>query len=121
MAVCITILSRNNYWNFQALQIIEVDVSTACHLGTCIAVRAAEVVPLLKSKEDGATFSCSQLESVLLTSGLGERSKQRFLKASCTDDVIKRSRKGNTVAYNCFIVQRDAIDDDTIEELREGS
>ena len=112
------------YWNFQALQIIAVDVSTACHLGTCIAVRAAEAVPLLNNKEDGATFSCSQLESALRTSGLGKRSKQRFLKASCTDDVIKRSRKGaggNTVAYNCFIVQHYAIDDDTVEELREGS
>ena len=59
----------------QALQIVAVDVATACHLGTCVAVRAVEAVPLLNSSEDRAPFSCSQLESVLHISGLGKCSK----------------------------------------------
>ena len=100
-----------------------VDVATACHLGICVAVRAA--VPLLNSSEDGAPFSCSQLQSALRISGLGKRSKQRFLKSSCTDNIIiKRSRRragGNTVAYHCFIIQQSAIDPETVEELREGT
>lgn len=100
-----------------------VDVATACHLGICVAVRAAEAVPLLNSSEDGAPFSCSQLESALRISGLGKRSKQRFLKSSCTDNIIKRSRRGagNTVAYHCFIIQQSAIDPEKVEELREGT
>ena len=101
-----------------------VDVSTACHLGTCIAVRAAEAVPLLNSNEDRAPFSCSQLESALCISGLGKRSKQRFLKSSCTDSIIQRSRRGaggNTVSYSCFIVQQSEVDPKTVDELREGT
>ena len=100
-----------------------VDVATACHLGICVAVRAAEAVPLLNSSEDGALFSCSQLELTLRISGLGKRSKQRFLKSSCTDNIIKRSRRGaggNTVPYHCFIIQQSAIDPETVE-LREGT
>ena len=101
-----------------------VDVATACHLGICVAVRAAEAVPLINSSEDGAPFSCSQLESALRISGFGKRSKQRFLKSSCTDSIIKRSRRGagdNTVAYHCFIIQQSEIDPETVEELREGT
>jgi hypothetical protein len=87
-------------------------------------VRAAEAVPLLNSSEDGAPFSCSQLESAVRISGLGKRSKQRFLKSACTDSVVKRSRRGaggNTVVYQCFIIQQSAIDPETVEELQEGT
>ena len=87
-------------------------------------MRAAEAVSLLNSSEDGALFSCSQLESALHISGLGKCSKQHFLKSSCTDSIIKRSRRGtggNTVAYHCFITQQSAIDPETVEELREGT
>ena len=74
-------------------------------------------------QSDGVTFSSSTLETALRISGLGKRSKQRFLKKTCTDSVIKRSRKGaggNTVVYSCFIIKQDAVAEQTLKKLREG-
>ena len=72
---------------------------------------------------DGVVFSSSQLEIALRISGVGKKSKQRFLKTSCTDDTIRRSRKGaggNTLVYSCVIVKQDAVAEETIEQLRKG-
>ena len=103
-----------------------IDVTTACHLGTCIAIRASEAVPLVngfRPQDDTDNFSCSQIETALRVTGLGKRSKQRFLKITCKDNVILRSRKGaggNTVAYNCLIIKQSVVTDDVIKGLREG-
>ena len=73
---------------------------------------------------DGSIFSSSQLETALRISGVGKKSKQRFLKASCTDNFIRRSRKGaggNTLVYSCFIVEQSAVAEETIQELRKGT
>ena len=80
----------------QALQIVSTDISTACHLGVCIAVRITEAVPLINTLPDvgGVKFSIPALETALRLSGLGKQSKQRFLKSSSKDDSIKPSRKG---------------------------
>ena len=83
----------------QTLQIISVDVSTACHLGVRVAVRTAEAVPLVNSRENDRAgeekvFTSMQVESALRMSQLGKRSKQRFLRINCQDSVIKVSRKG---------------------------
>ena len=93
------------------------NVKTACHLGTCIAVRSTEAIPLVNSKtvpEDGEQnmFTIAKLENAILISGLGKRSKQRFLKNGCTDSVIKHSKKGeggNTIPYRCFVVKQSEI------------
>ena len=109
----------------QALNVLALDVSTACHLGVCIAVRAAEVVPMLNStqQEDSTLFSTSQLDTALRVTGLGKKSKQRFLKASCVDNIVRRARKGaggNTVTYTCIIVKQTAVAEDVIKTFREG-
>ena len=72
---------------------------------------------------DGVVFNSAQLETALRISGWGKKSKQRFLKASCTDTTIRRSRKGtggNTVVCHCIIVKQAAVAEETIEELRKG-
>lgn len=108
------------------LQILAIDVTTACHLGTCIAIRASEAVPLVnsfRSQDDTDNFSCTQIETALRVTGLGKRSKQRFLKVTCKDNVIQRSRKGaggNTVAYNCLIIKQSVLTEELTKGLREG-
>ena len=65
----------------------------------------------------------THFESALRISGVGKRSKQRFLRISCHDSVIKASRRGaggNTTPYNCFIVKQNQICSATIELLRQG-
>ena len=90
---------------FQALQIVSVDVPTACHLGICIAVRISEAVPLVNSiLNTDLKFSISSLQTALKISGLGKRSKQRFLKASS----------------KCFIIDQSKIPDEVVELLRKG-
>lgn len=72
---------------------------------------------------DGVVFSSAQLETAVRISGWGKKSKQRFLKASCTDTTIRRSRKGaggNTVVCHCIIVKQAAVAAETTEELRKG-
>ena len=72
---------------------------------------------------NGVVFNSAELEIALRVSGWGKKSKQRFLKASCTDTTIRRSRKGtggNTVVYHCIIVKQAAVAEETIEELRKG-
>ena len=57
---------------------------------------------------DGVVFGIAQLETALLISGWGKKSKQCFLKASCTDTTIKVSRKGaggNSVVYHFIFVK----------------
>ena len=53
------------------------DVTTACHLGVCIAVRIAEAVPLVNGGENGKerVFTNMQVESALWISRLGKRFK----------------------------------------------
>ena len=112
----------------QALQIVSVDVTTACHLGVCVAVRVTEAVPLVNNKEnnragDECMFTNIQVESALQMSGLSKHSKQRFLRITCRDSVIKASRKGaggNTTPYNCFIVKQCVLFDETTDLLRQG-
>ena len=110
----------------QALQMVWVDVTTACHLGLCIAVRLTEAVPLVNSREEigePRIFTNSQLESALWVSGLGKRSKQRFLCCSTRDSIIKSSRRGsggNTSPCGCFVVKQSAILEMTISLLRQG-
>ena len=116
----------------QALQVVSVDVTTVCHLGICIAVRATEAVPLVnsgdnrKSGEEGI-FTNMQVESALRISGLGKHSKhskQRFLRMNCRDSVINASRKGaggNTTPYSCFIVKQCGLFDGMIDLLRQGT
>ena len=109
----------------QALQIVSTDISTACHLGVCIAVRITEAVPLINTLPDvgGVKFSIPALETALRLSGLGKQSKQRFLKSSSKDDSIKPSRKGaggNTVPYKCFLVKQSAISAATLDLLHKG-
>ena len=103
------------------------DVSTACHLGTCAAIKASEAVPLVnsfKSQLQDSFISCSQLETALRVTGLGKRSKQCFLKITCMDNTIKRSRKGaggNTVAYKCLIIKQSEIPENILKGLHEGN
>ena len=106
-------LTRFHISFLQALQIVSADVYTACHLGVCIAVRTTEVILLVNSEENSRAgeermFTNMQVESALRMSGLGKRSKQRFLRINCRDSVNKPSKKGaggNTTPYNCFIVK----------------
>ena len=68
-------------------------------------------------------FNSGQLETALRISGWGKKSKQRFLKASCTDTTIRRSRKGtggNTAVCHCIIVKQAAVAEEMVEELRKG-
>lgn len=99
-------------------------MSTACHLGICIAVRVSEAVPLVNGSLDiELQFSISSLEKALKFSALGKRSKQRFLKASSRDDFIKKAKKGaggNTVPYKCFVIKQSVIPVETEELLRKG-
>ena len=70
---------------------------------------------------DGVVFNGADFGTALRVSGWGKKSKQRFLKASCTDTTIGRSRKGNggnTVVCHCIIVKQAAVAEETIEELR---
>lgn len=104
---------------------MSVDVSTACHLGICIAVRINEAVPLINAMPEVGfgKFSIPTLETAFRLSGLGKRSKQRFLKATSKDDTIKHSRKGaggNTVPYKCFILKQSSFSAESIELLRKG-
>ena len=72
---------------------------------------------------NGVVFNSAELEIALRVSGWGKKSKQRFLKASCTDTTIRRSRNGtggNTVVYHYIIVKQAAVAEETIEELRKG-
>ena len=65
-------------------------------------------------------FSNLALETALRMSGLGKRSKQRFLKSSSKeDDYIKRARKG-AVRYKCFIIKQSEIPEESVELLRKG-
>lgn len=103
------------------------DVTTACHLGLCIAMRLTEAVPLVNSQEDNyrepRLFTNAQLESALRISQLGKQSKQRFLRSASRDSVIKSSKRGaggNTSPYNCYIVKQCAILETTIRLLRQG-
>ena len=117
----------------QVLQIVATDRETGCHLGTCVAVRLSEAVPLVNSQiaqhhDDPADtvtsatkFTIKQLDFALRCSGVGKRSKQRFLNTACKDFYIKKSRQGtggNTLPYSCVIVQQSAA---TIESLRKGT
>jgi hypothetical protein len=82
-----------------------------------------EAVPLINAMPEVgfSKFSIHALETAFRLSGLGKRSKQRFLKASSKDDSIKHSRKGtggNTVPYKCFILKQSAFPEETIELLR---
>ena len=73
---------------------------------------------------DGVVFNSAQIDTALRMSGWGKKSKQRFLKASCTDTTIRRSRKGtggNTVVCHCIIVKQAEVAEETIEELRKGA
>ena len=72
---------------------------------------------------DGVVFNSTQIDTALRMSGWGKKSKQHFLKASCTDTTI-RSRKGtggNTVVCHCIIVKQAEVAKKTIEELRKGA
>ena len=74
--------------------------------------------------EDSTLFSTSQLDTALRVTGLGKKSKQRFLKASCMDNFIRRARKGaggNTVVYTCVIVKQTAVAEGLIKRFREGA
>lgn len=105
------------------LQLLSTDISTTCHLGVCIAIRLNEAIPLLNADCD-VKFSVSNIESALRKSGLGKRSKQRFLKPSSSDNFIKAPRKGsggNTVPYKCFIIKQSAVSCDIVELLRKGT
>ena len=101
------------------------DVPTACHLGICIAVRTTEAIPLVNEQlnpED--KFNSSSLETALKLSGLGKRSKQRFLRSTSKDTSVIHARKGsggNTVPYKCFIIKQDEIQVDILQLLREGT
>lgn len=69
-------------------------------------------------------FTISELEKAFRMSGLGKRSKQRFLKSSSKDNVIKHARKGaggNTVPYKCFIIKQSIVSDDVMQLLRKGN
>ena len=106
---------------------VSVDVKTACHLGICTAVRLTEAVPMVNSSrentDDQQMFTTSQLQSALRKSGLGKPSKQRFLRSSSRDPVIKVSRKGaggNATPYGCFIVQQNELEEETVDLLRKG-
>lgn len=109
------------------LQVLSVDVKTACHLGLCTAVRLTEAVPMVnstrESTDDQQMFTTSQLQSALRKSGMGKPSKQRFLRSSSRDNVIKVSRKGaggNTTPYGCFIVRQNELEEETVDLLRKG-
>ena len=109
------------------MQIVATDVPTACHLGVCTAIRVSEAIPLLNALPEVGhgfvKFSNLALETALRMSGLGKRSKQRFLKSSSKDDYIRRARKGaggNTVPYKCFIIKQSEIPEETVELLRKG-
>ena len=102
------------------------DVTTAYHLGLCIAMRLTEAVPLVNSQEDNGEprlFTNAQLQSALRISQLGKPSKQRFLRSASRDSVIKSSKRGaggNTSPYNCYIVKQCAILETTIRLRRQG-
>ena len=100
----------------------------ACHLGVCIAVRLTQAVPLINIilfPEIGSLkFSIPTLETALKMSGLGKRSKQRFLKSSSKDDFITPSKKGaggNSVPYKCYIIKQSCFADEIVEQLRQGT
>ncbi len=98
---------------------MSIDVSTACHLGVCIALRLSEAVPLVNVDPE-RNFRIKLLELALKKSGLGKKSNQRFLKSSSTDDFITKGAGGNTIPYKCFIIKQNAISFATVELLRKG-
>ena len=110
---------------FQILKILSVDVATACHFGICIAIRTSEAVPLVnESLENEKKFNVSSLETALKLSGLGKRSKQRFLRSLSKDSSIVNARKGsggNTVPYKCYIIKQSAMQGEVLELLRKGN
>jgi len=99
---------------------VSLNVSTACHFNTCIAVRVNEAFEVLSGS--GISVNVTSLEAALKFSGLGKRSKQRFLKSSSRDDAIKKRTRGaggNTNTFICHIIKQSAIPDD-IELLAKG-
>ena len=113
----------------QALQIIGTNRDTGCHLGTCVAIRLSEAVPLVNSSSqhgdepDSTKFAIKQVDCALRTSGLGKRSKQRFLNVHSKDSQLKKSRRGtggNTVPYSCIIIRQSALDSSTVECFQRG-
>ena len=90
----------------------------------CIALRVVESVPLVNGNiTDGSPFSTKEIGCAIKMSGLGKRSKQRFLKPDSTDAFIKHSKKGhggNTVAYSCFILKQSSVPSDILELFRRG-
>ncbi len=96
---------------------LSLDVTTACHLGKCIAIRTSEAVPLVnESLNDGNKFSGTSIERAL-------RFKQRFLKANEKENVIlqnKRGAGGNTTPYKCIIIKQSEISQEVMELLRIG-
>ena len=83
-----------------------------------------EAVPFINAMPEVgfSKFSIHALETAFRLSGLGKRSKQRFLKASSKDDssIHEKVVGGNTVPYKCFILKQGAFPDETIELLRKG-
>lgn len=70
-----------------------------------------------------SSFSALSLESALKHSGIGKRSKQRFLKTSLKDDTIKKSSRGaggNTNTFKCYIIKQSEVPDETIQLLAKG-
>ena len=81
-----------------------------------------EIVPMINESSDDLV-SLSSLEMAFKHSGLGKKSKQRFLKSTSKDDTIKKGTKGaggNTTTFNCHIIRQSIIPDDTFELLRKG-
>ncbi len=103
---------------------LSLDVTTACHLGKCIAIRTSEAVPLVnESLNDENKFSGTSIERALRISNLGKRSKQRFLKANAKENVILQSKRGaggNTTPYKCIIIKQSEISQEVMELLRIG-
>ena len=84
-------------------------------------MRIHEALGVLK---DASEFTGMELESALTRSGLGKRSKQRFLKSSSTDDTIQKRTRGaggNTNTFKCFIIQQSAVPTEIMELLSKGN
>ncbi len=95
---------------------LSLDVTTACHLGKCIAIRTSEAVPLVnESLNDGNKFSGTSIERALRISNLG--------KANAKENVILQSKRGaggNTTPYRCIIIKQSEISQEVMELLRIG-
>ena len=104
------------YTCVQALQIVSLNVSTACHYNICVAVRISEALQVIND----SSFSALSLESALKHSGIGKRSKQRFLKTNLRDDTIRKRSRGAGGNTNTFKCKQSAVPDETIELLAKG-